>query len=94
MKLIGLSLVRNFYEQYPDSRNWLENWVADVNEASWKTVHDLKARYPSCSLVGGGRVYFNVRGNNYRMEATIAFNVGVISVTWIGTHADYTKRMK
>ena len=92
MKLIGLSHLYDFCQQYPDTETWIRNWIADARAANWKSPHELKQRYPSCSLLGGGTVFFNVRGNNYRMETQIAFNVGVISVRWIGTHEEYTKR--
>ena len=85
MKLIGLPLLVNFYKQYPDSQNWLQNWIADAKTADWKTAHEVKARYPTCSFIGAGVAFFNVRGNNYRMEVHIAYNTQILSIQWIGT---------
>jgi mRNA interferase HigB len=38
-------------------------------------------------------VIFNVKGNRYRLEVQVAYRTGVLVVRWIGTHAQYTKRM-
>ena len=46
------------------------------------------------SFLGGGTTIFNVRGNEYRLETTIAYKAGTIVVLWIGTHAKYDERNK
>lgn len=94
MKLVGRNRLDEFCVQYPDARAWIENWIADVEAATWTTPHHLKARYPSASLLGGGVTIFNVKGNDYRLETTIAYRTGTIVVNWTGTHAEYDKRNK
>ena len=94
MKLVGRNRLDEFCAQYPDARGWIENWIADVEAAIWTTPHHLKARYPSASLLGGGVTIFNVKGNDYRLEATIAYRTGTVVVLWMGTHAEYDKRSK
>jgi len=37
-------------------------------------------------------VVFNVKGNAYRLEATIAYRSGTVAVEWIGTHREYDGR--
>jgi mRNA interferase HigB len=44
------------------------------------------------SFLLGNIVVFNVRGNNYRMEVQVAYKVSVITVLWIGSHAEYDER--
>jgi len=92
MKVIGIGLLSAFCESHADCRTWIANWIADVKQCTWSTPHDVKARYPSASLLATCIVIFNVRGNEYRLETQIAFGVGVIAVKWIGTHAEYDKR--
>ncbi len=94
MKLVGRNRLNDFCTKYPDARSWIENWLADVETATWATPHLLKARYPSASFLGGGTTIFNVRGNEYRLETTIAYKAGTIVVLWIGTHAKYDERNK
>ena len=94
MKLVGRNRLDEFCAKYPDARSWIDNWLADVETAAWTTPHFLKARYPSASFLGGGITIFNVRGNDYRLEVTVAYNTGTIVVLWTGTHAAYDERNK
>lgn len=94
MKLVGRSRLDEFCVKHPDGRNWIDNWLADVEAAAWASPHQLKARYPSASFLGGGAAIFNVRGNKYRLEAAIAYKTRVLVVIWIGTHAEYDERNK
>ena len=48
-------------------------------------------RYSSASFTGKN-VIFNVRGNDYRLVTVVAYKVGVVTIEWIGTHAEYTKK--
>lgn len=33
-----------------------------------------------------------VKGNDYRLEVTVAYKIGVVVVKWLGTHAEYDER--
>ncbi|MEO5969029.1 MAG: type II toxin-antitoxin system HigB family toxin [Bdellovibrionia bacterium] len=92
MKIIGLNLLHDFCLDHADCRQWIENWIADVRESRWQTTHDIRSRYSSASFLVNNLVIFNVKGNNYRLETQIAFNVGIVAIKWIGTHAEYTRR--
>jgi mRNA interferase HigB len=94
MKLVGRNRLDEFCAKHTDARGWIENWVADVEAAGWATPHQLKARYPSASSLGGGLTVFNVKGNDYRLEATVAYKTATVVVLWIGTHAAYDQRNK
>lgn len=94
MKLVGRYRLDEFCAKHPDARTWIDNWLADVEAAVWTTPHHLKGRYPSASFLGGGVTIFNVRGNDYRLEATVAYKTGTLVVLWIGTHAEYDQRNK
>lgn len=92
MKVIGLDLLAAFCEGHSDCRKWISNWIRDVRQSTWITTHDVRSRFPAASFLAENVVIFNVRGNEYRLETQIAFNVGVVAVKWIGTHAEYDKR--
>ena len=94
MKIIGLSLLQAFIKQYPETKKWIENWIADVRSAKWLSSHDIKQRYSSASFLAQNVVIFNVKGKNYRLQVNVAYKNGVVVIDWIGTHADYTKRSK
>jgi len=52
---------------------------------------DIKERYRSASFLADNTVIFNVKGNSFRLEVRIAYKTQVLSVTWVGTHAEYDR---
>lgn len=70
----------------------MQNWIVDVRASQWRTLHDIKERYPSASLLPNNVIIFNVKGNHFRLEVQVALQVGVVAIKWIGTHAEYTRR--
>lgn len=94
MKVVGRSRLHAFGQKHADARRWIANWLADAELAVWRTPHDIKAQYASASFLGRNVVVFNVRGNDYRMEVAVAYNVQTVVINWIGTHAEYDQRNK
>jgi mRNA interferase HigB len=72
----------------------IENWLADVESAVWTTPQDIRRRYASASFLPQGVVVFNVKGNAYRLEVSVAYRTGVVVIEWIGTHREYDERNK
>jgi mRNA interferase HigB len=93
MLLVGRNTLDDFTNAHADARAWIENWIADVEAARWRTPQDIKNSYASASFLANRTVIFNVKGTRYRLEVQIAYNTGVVVVKWAGTHADYTKRI-
>lgn len=94
MTLVGLNILHQFMITHPNTRNWIENWIADVRNANWQNTQDIKDKYQSASFIKNNIVIFNVKGNSYRIETQIAYNTKKVIVKWAGTHAEYTKRYK
>lgn len=92
LRIIGLRVLNDFCDAHADCREWIENWISDVESQNWKTPKEIKERYASASFLADRVVIFNVRGNNYRLEVQVAFNSGVVFIRWIGTHAEYSRR--
>lgn len=63
----------------------------EVQKANWSSPHDLKARYPKASLVGGRDVVFNLRQNRYRLHVTFDYPSKSVIVRRVGTHASYDR---
>ncbi len=92
MRIVGRDRLHAFCLSHPDARSWIEAWVHETEGMSWRRPQDIKNRYVTASFLLGNVVVFNVRGNNYRMEVQVAYKVGVITVRWIGSHAEYDER--
>lgn len=93
MRLVGRDTLDEFTTAHADARARIENWIADIEAARWRTPQDIRDSYASASFLANRIVIFNVKGNRYQLEVQVAYNTGVIVVKWAGTHAEYTKRM-
>lgn len=94
MKILDRERLERFCQRHADARPWIENWLADVESAAWASPHDIRKRYAAASFLPGGLVIFNLKGNAYRLEVSVAYRMGVVAVNWAGTHAEYDERNK
>jgi mRNA interferase HigB len=92
MRVLNVGVLDLFVRSHADCRNWIANWLSDTRAATWTTPADIKLRYPSASILADNIVFFNVKGNTYRLETNISYRQRVVYVKWIGTHAEYSKR--
>jgi mRNA interferase HigB len=91
MRIIAFRTLREFFEkpEYADSEISLRAWYHDAKFSDWKSPNDLKQQYKNASIVGEGRVLFNIKGNTYRLVVAIDYEFQVIFVRFIGTHDQY-----
>ena len=73
MRVIVLKLLKSFWDLHPDSKQPLLSWYNEVKNEIWDTPADVKARYPSASVLGGNRVEFSIMGNNYKLMVVINY---------------------
>ena len=91
MKIQNKALLDNFTEKHADVRNALQRWVEDIEDAEWKSHNELKFAFPSADYVGNQRYVFNIKGNKYRIVVVVIFIAGLLTIRFIGTHAEYDK---
>lgn len=91
VKVFGREILHEFIKQHAEVRGQAVAWLADVEEAQWKTPQDVRARYPSVSFVRDKRAVFNLKGRKYRLDTRIAFNTEIVAIIRMGTHAEYSK---
>lgn len=93
MRVIAFRTIREFFDrtEYADSEASLRAWYHDAKRAQWKSSNELKQLYKSASIIGEGRIVFNIKGNSYRLVVAIDYEHQVIFVRFIGTHKDYDK---
>ena len=89
MKIVGRGKLDAFCRLHADARKPLQNWLAEAEDATWKTPQQIKDRYASVSFLQDKIVIFNVKGNTYRLAATVAYSAGVVVIEWIGTQREY-----
>jgi len=97
MIVIGRELVERYlsdragHQGISVARSQYRAWLAIVENARWRNPSDVKVSYPKASILKGGRVVFNIKGNDYRMVARIQYEAGVVAVRFFGTHREYDK---
>ena len=80
MELVGLPELDAFAQSHADVRSQIRAWVAEVEDATWQTPQDVRDRYASASFLGDGRVVFNLKGNDYRLDVQINYNAQIVAV--------------
>lgn len=89
MRVIAVSTLRAFWALHPDAEQPLRAWHEEVANAAWTQPADIKQHYRSASILKNRRVVFNIKGNEYRLIAAVAYRLQIVYVKFIGTHAQY-----
>lgn len=93
MTIIGRDVLERLLI-YHDTKSRVSSWTQEVENAEWKDPHDVKKLYGSASFPGNQMVVFNIKGNKYRIIATIDYESGIVMIKWAGTHQEYNKQNK
>ena len=95
MVVVGTDVVEAYFRDHVGyrgikaARAQYEAWLAIVSRARWRNPEEVKASHPKASILKGGRVVFNIKGNDFRLVAAIHYAAGVLAIRFFGTHADY-----
>ena len=88
-RIISKRTIREFWEEYPDSKDYLKTWYETVRGAHWNTPNDIRGFYATVSILKNSRVVFNIKGNDYRLVAKINYERQWLFIRFVGTHKDY-----
>lgn len=93
MRVIAFRSLRSFFEkaEFADSEIPLRAWYHDAKSAELNNPNELKQQFKNASIVGEGRVVFNIKGNTYRLVVAIDYEFKVVFIRFIGTHSEYDK---
>lgn len=95
MIVIGSDLVERYFvarvghKGVKAARSQFDVWLAIADAARWPTPEAVKRSHPKASILRGGRVVFNIKGNDFRLVAALNYQAGVLVVRFFGTHAEY-----
>lgn len=89
MRIIARKTLRVFWERNPDAEEPLRSWYREVGKEDWDTPAKVKRRYGTARIVGGNRVVFNIKGNDYRLVVKINYAYRIVYVRFVGTHKEY-----
>lgn len=89
MRVIDVSALRAFWGRHPDAEQPLKAWYEEATHAPWPQPADIKAQYRSASVLKNHRVFFNIKGNDYRLIVAVAYKLQIVYVKFVGTHKEY-----
>jgi mRNA interferase HigB len=90
-RIFAKSTLREFWEKFPDSEQYLKTWYDTAMSSNWKSPADVKQTYANASILKDSRIVFNIKGNSYRLVVKFNFEKQWIFIRFIGSHKEYDK---
>ncbi len=72
-RIVSKKKLIEFWENYPDSKIYLETWYETVKKSNWATPKEVKQFYATVSILKNSRVVFNIKGNTFRLVVKINY---------------------
>jgi mRNA interferase HigB len=91
MRVISVKTLKDFWQTHPDAEGALRAWYLEAKRASWRGPQDIKIAYRSASILRNSRVVFNIKGNTYRLVVAVKYEIQIVYVRFVGTHAAYDR---
>jgi len=90
MRIISKATLRCFWGKHKDAQEPLNKWFKITRRAQWHCSADVRKIFNSADLYKQF-VIFNIAGNRYRLVVKIEYNLQIIFVKKVMTHAEYSK---
>jgi mRNA interferase HigB len=92
MRIISVKKLKDFWESgHADSEQPLKAWYQILKRGNFENTNEVKRLFSSASFVGNNRVVFNICGNKYRLVTYIRYDIKIMYIRFVGTHAEYDK---
>jgi mRNA interferase HigB len=90
LKVVGTAVIDKAIKKHGDLAGPLGAWLKISTNEVWTGLNDIRKTWPSTDAVDG-KLVFNIKGNNYRLIATINFKSQALFIEQVLTHAEYDK---
>ena len=90
MRIISRRALRVFWETHHESEIVLDDWFRKIKRLDARTFSQLRSTFPSADRVGDC-VVFNVGGNNYRIIVHLDYDLQIVWIRAVLSHAEYSK---
>ena len=90
MRVLGTAVITKACKDYPNCADALRAWVKLMKSCSAKHASDLQKTFSYVDPVPPQTV-FNIGGNDLRLIAKINYQVQVVRIQYVLTHAEYDK---
>lgn len=90
MRVVGKGVIDKAVKKHGDLAGPLGAWWKMANAETWTCLNDIRKTLPQTDAHEGWFI-FNIKGNKYRLIATINFRSLLIEVCRVMTHAKYDR---
>jgi len=90
MRVIGRQKLLEAAARDPTLRGRLSAWYKVASTSTWKNLLEVRQTYPAADYVAPFTV-FNIKGNRYRLIASIEYSMQLILIKDVLTHAEYDR---
>lgn len=90
MDVYNYEAAEKFAKKHARARSSLALWRDATLGATWNNFDDVKKTFRTADLYGLC-IIFDIGGNNFRLIANINYEIGVVSIKVVMTHAEYDK---
>jgi len=91
VKVLGIEVLDKAIRVHRDLATTLAAWLTLARAANWKSLNELRRTWRNTDCVKGQTI-FNVKGNKYRLLATVNYGSQTIIVKDLISHAEYSER--
>lgn len=92
MRIISVKKLRDFWESgHAESEQPLKVWYQIFKQGNFNAPNEIKQLFPNASIIANNRIIFNICGNKYRLITYIRYDIQIMYIRFIGTHAEYDK---
>ena len=91
MRVIAISMLREFWVKHPDCEQPLKEWYVMTCHAKWSSLADMRSDFNSVDYIGNQRYVFNIKGNHYRLVVAVKFTPALVYIRFVGTHNEYDR---
>lgn len=91
MKVLVKRTIHYYISKYPLAERSLLLWEVEFSKMIFQNFNEIKNVFGNASIIGNGRVVFNIKGNDYRLVVSVNFVQQACYVIWFGTHKEYDK---
>jgi mRNA interferase HigB len=91
VRIIAKRTLREFWQKHADCEQQLKAWYRETEKSVWKNINELKADYPSASILRDNRIVYNINGYRYQLIVKLNFDYQICWIRFVGTHAEYDK---
>lgn len=90
MRIIAKSRLMEMARAHGDCVSQVAAWYAVASKTTWHNLSEVRQTFRHADSVGDKTV-FNIKGNDYRLIVHVRYDLGIIYIKHLLTHADYDR---